>query len=380
VGCVLMVITGLTALELAAYGYLRMFTGYDGEHLMSYQFDDYKNIQLTPAYRNTHGVSHNKQGFRRSAETSRVKPPGVYRIFIMGGSTAYGLQSLSRYGREKYGVIRNDQTIDYYLERYLNEKLGADRVEVINAAITSHYSHHHLIYLNQTILKYAPDMVVFVDGFNDYYAYEPGFDQFKHYAYQERAHKMLDEPSVSAWLSYTGWWLFRKSYLVHVAGRAARPLLLQVQKIGKDRAVIDVEAALAQLRVNAKGNFVKMIERSAVILRQEKVAAVFTLQPELVFRQTKRLSPLEQRIFQELDTEWQVNFVDFKNRARPIVTEYARLAAESGGALFLDLTDIYGGVEEDVYTDYCHLTPAGNKRLAEYLGEKLLPVVGQSFK
>jgi hypothetical protein len=325
VGCVLMVITGLTALELAAYGYLRMFTGYDGEHLMSYQFDDYKNIQLTPAYRNTHGVSHNKQGFRRSAETSRVKPPGVYRIFIMGGSTAYGLQSLSRYGREKYGVIRNDQTIDYYLERYLNEKLGADRVEVINAAITSHYSHHHLIYLNQTILKYAPDMVVFVDGFNDYYAYEPGFDQFKHYAYQERAHKMLDEPSVSAWLSYTGWWLFRKSYLVHVAGRAARPLLLQVQKIGKDRAVIDVEAALAQLRVNAKGNFVKMIERSAVILRQEKVAAVFTLQPELVFRQTKRLSPLEQRIFQELDTEWQVNFVDFKNRARPIVTESATL-------------------------------------------------------
>jgi hypothetical protein len=92
------------------------------------------------------------------------------------------------------------------------------------------------------------------------------------------------------------------------------------------------------------------------------------------------LSPLEQRIYQELDTEWQVNFVDFKNRARPIVTEYARLAAESGGALFLDLTDIYGGVEDDVYTDYCHLTPAGNKRLAEYLGEKLLPVVGQSFK
>jgi hypothetical protein len=75
-----------------------------------------------------------------------------------------------------------------------------------------------------------------------------------------------------------------------------------------------------------------------------------------------------------------VNFVEFKNRARPIVTEYARTAAEGRGALFFDLTDIYGGIEDDVYTDYCHLTPAGNKRLAEYLGDKLLPVVGQGLQ
>ena len=138
----------------------------------------------------------NRQGFRRSTETARIKPEGVYRIFVMGGSTAYGLQSMSRYGQEKYSVIRNDETIDYYLERYLGERVGRDHVEVINAAITSHYSHHHLIYLNQVILKYSPDMIVFIDGFNDYYAYQHGFDQFRDYAYQERAHQMLDEPSV----------------------------------------------------------------------------------------------------------------------------------------------------------------------------------------
>ena len=79
-----------------------------------------------------------------------------------------------------------------------------DRVEVINAAITSHYSHHHLIYLNQAILKYSPDMVVFFDGFNDYYAYQHGFDQFRDYAYQERAHQMLDAPSGEAWLVLHG--------------------------------------------------------------------------------------------------------------------------------------------------------------------------------
>ena len=81
IGCVLMTIVCLGVLELSAYVYLRVFTGYDGEHLMSYRFDDYKNIQLTPGYRDTRGVAHNGQGFRRSEETSRVKPDGVYRIF-----------------------------------------------------------------------------------------------------------------------------------------------------------------------------------------------------------------------------------------------------------------------------------------------------------
>jgi lysophospholipase L1-like esterase len=272
-------------------------------------------------------------------------------------------------------VIRNDQTIDHYLEEYLAKRLGRDRVEVINAAITSHYSHHHLIYLNQVILKYSPDMVVFVDGFNDYYAYQHGFDQFRDYAYQERAHQMLDAPTAGAWLEYTGWWLFRKSYAAHVGGKTLQPFWLQVRRIGRTRARIDVDTALKDLRVNAEGNFVKMIERSSLILNHEGVVPIFTLQPELVLKQTKVLSPLEQKIYQELDTEWQENFVEFKNQARPIVTRYARAAAESTGAQFYDLTDIYGGVADDVYTDYCHLTPIGNQRLAEYLGERLLPTV-----
>jgi lysophospholipase L1-like esterase len=62
------------------------------------------------------------------------------------------------------------------------------------------------------------------------------------------------------------------------------------------------------------------------------------------------------------------------------VTEYARGAAEGSGAPFFDLTDVFGGMEDDVYTDYTHLTPMGNKRLAEYLGEKLLPVVGKPLR
>lgn len=373
-GYLVMAIFTVGVLELTSYYYLMAFEGYDGAHLITYEFDDYKNIRPTPGYVNTKGIYHNAQGFRERNDTNREKKPEIYRIFVMGGSTAYGLGSLSAYGREKYGIIRNNETIDAYLESYLNGKLGR-RVEVINAAITSHYSHHHLIYLNQTILKYHPDMVVFIDGFNDYYPYEKGFDQFEDYAYQERIHAFMDEPSLRAFVGYTGWWLFRKSHFIHVFAKTLRPWWIWTNRIGADRPSIDMEESLKNLEENGKNNFVKMVERNGLILAHEHVRAVFALQPEIVLKQSKALSPLERQIFEEMDGHWQENFVEYKNRALPIVRNLLKQATQVTGAIFADLTDPFQGLDDDAYTDYCHLTPAGNKRVAESLGNIIAPII-----
>ena len=353
-------------LEVGSCAFLRAVRGYDGEHLMSYQFDPYKNMRLTPHFRDTRGIEHNAQGFRRSSDTPRAKPEGTLRVFLMGGSTAYGIGGLSALGKREYPVIANDETIDYYLERALEGAIPGKRVEVINAAVTSFYSHHHLIYLNQSILKFDPDLVIFVDGFNDYFPYARGFDQFRDYAYQERAHGFMAEPTVSAWAAYTSWWLVRKSHFFHLAGHAGRTVWLLLNQ-GEGRPYVAVEQALANLRENAEANFVKMVERNGLILDHEGIPAVFTLQPELAFDQTKPFSPLEQQIFDEMENHWQENFVEYKRQARPIVIDYLEAATAATGSHFVDLTAIYGGVEGDVYTDYCHLTPLGNRVLAEAL-------------
>ena len=371
----LMLLLGASVLEVASCSYLQVFEGYDGAHLITYDFDEYKNITPAPNYHNTKGIHHNAQGFREDVDTPREKGANTYRIFIMGGSTAYGLQSMSRYGQEKYSVLRNSETIDTYLEEYLRGKVGDRKVEVIKAAITSQYSHHHLIYINQTVLKYDPDMVVFIDGFNDYFQYGKGFDQFRDYGYQERAHLFMGPPTIEAWMGYSGWWLFRKSHFVHLASKTLRPIWIAIKSAGQDRVHIDVDSALHNLEINAKANFMKMVERNSLILRHEGVAPVFVLQPEIVFTQSKVLSPLERQIYEELDQQWQENFVEFKNKARPRVVEYLQQSTTRTGSVFLDTTDIFGGLEEDAYTDYCHLTPRGNKRLAERIGERILPLL-----
>ena len=372
-------LSGLT-LEGFGYLYLRFFDGYDGMHLMNYQFDDYKIIHPTPNYSNSKGIHHNAQGFRRDQDTPREKPKDTYRIFLMGGSTAYGLQSLSKYGQEKYSVIRNNETIDHYLEEYLRPRVAGKTVEVINAAITSHFSHHHLIYLNQTILKYHPDMIIFLDGFNDYFQYAKDFDQFRDYAYQERAHLYMAEPTVEAWVGYTGWWLFRKSHFVHLTAKTLRPIWLSLKQLGRERAHIDVDEALSNLAVNAQANFIKMVERDSLILRHEGVIPVFALQPEIVFEQSKVFSEMEKLIFDEMSGHWQENFGEFKNKARPMVVNYLTQSTSKTGSVFFDLTDPFGGLIEDAYTDYCHLTPRGNKRLAEELGARLLPLITAGAK
>ena len=67
--------------------------------------------------------------------------------------------------------------------------------------------------------------------------------------------------------------------------------------------------------------------------------------------------------------------MEFKNRARPLVVNYLQKSTGRTGSVFLDMTDVFGGVEGDVYTDYCHLTPMGNKKLAEKIGEQILPLM-----
>lgn len=375
-GSILALCSTLAFLECASYVYLRVEEGYDGRHLMMHQFDDYKNIHPTPHYQDTRGITHNGQGFRRTEDVPMAKPPNTYRIFLMGGSTAYGLGSLSPKGHLKYPVLNNNETIDHYVEELLHHKIPSRRFEVINAGIPSHSSHHHLIYLNQTILKYHPDMIILLDGTNDYFPWEKGYDQFRDYPYREWSHLYLDEPSLKAWVSYTGFWLYRKSHFVYLAGKKLRPLWSAIQSIRpQPRPQLDVDEALQNLDANADANFIRMVERNALILRHEGIVPVFALQPDLLFEQHKILTEFEQERLAEIIKSKPVNYLQFKNRARPMVAEKLRQVTAGVGASFIDLTDIFGAIEDDAFTDDCHLTPLANRAIAEYIGDRIVPLI-----
>src|SRR5579859_5963059 len=121
---VILLLTVVAAgLEFGARLYLRETHGYDGEHLYQFAFDPYKNILPSPNYVDTRGIRHNSKGFRRSTEVNLTKPSGTYRIFLMGGSTAYGIGGLWPHIDTRYPVLKNSETIDAYLEQALSSAL-----------------------------------------------------------------------------------------------------------------------------------------------------------------------------------------------------------------------------------------------------------------
>jgi lysophospholipase L1-like esterase len=367
----------LVTLEGSASVYLRLTRGYDGRHLYEFEFDPYKNILPASGFVDTRGVRHNEQGFRRAAAVSRAKPPGTYRIFLMGASTAYGTGGLWPHIDRSHPVLRDEETISAYLEEYLGAVAPGTRIEVINAAITSTWTHHNLIYLNQTILGYDPDMVLFLDGYNDFFHVEPGHDQFASYTYNGQSTAILGAPTVGSLVRANGWWLYRKSAFVHVAVRALRNLkLLLSTERGADRPAVDVDAAMARMTEVFPASALKMQRRSGLILRDEGVTAVFMLQPMLILeRGHKPFTEVEQRMFEFNVESYLPNYEPFMHRAVEFVRARETAMAADVGAEFVDLTTIYGGVEEQIYTDYAHLTPAGNARLARVVADRIAPLI-----
>lgn len=129
-----------------------------------YKSHPFTGVTLKPGFKREGGqysFSINSLGMR-SAEMSAKKPPGVYRIFCLGGSTTYGT-----------GATSNDKTYPAQLERLLNT-LAADgrapagrRYEVGNCGVSGWSTVENLINLELKLVEFEPDSILLYDGVND---------------------------------------------------------------------------------------------------------------------------------------------------------------------------------------------------------------------
>ena len=113
-----------------------------------------------PSYRSADGkVRHNLLGCR-AEEVSRIKPAGVYRIMVLGGSTTYSTL-----------VRDNDATFTYKLERALNgwtSRGGLRRTfEVLNCGVPGYTSAEALARYIFSLSEYRADLVMVQLGIND---------------------------------------------------------------------------------------------------------------------------------------------------------------------------------------------------------------------
>ncbi len=99
-------------------------------------------------------VTHNSIGLR-SPEVSCQKPPGSWRVLLLGDSTIYG-----------HGVKEPD-TLRSRLEAALRKATGADRIDVVNGGVPGFSSHQSLGLFRQLDGCIQPDVVVIASLFCD---------------------------------------------------------------------------------------------------------------------------------------------------------------------------------------------------------------------
>jgi len=157
-------------------------------------------------------ASHNALGFR-GRETTREKPPGVFRIVTLGGSSVYG-QSESK----------DEAVWSARLEEILRVERPGSRIEVINAGAPGYSSFEMLVQLEMRVVDLAPDVVVVYEAVNDMRAalytagaLEPAGDN-THY----RSPWPVDRPSsLEKLLQKSRTYLIARRYLTNYVQRRA---------------------------------------------------------------------------------------------------------------------------------------------------------------
>jgi lysophospholipase L1-like esterase len=365
--------------ELGAWAYFRLTQPYPT--LEAYltqraanEFDPYRIIRLNPKHR-FGGTMHDAQGFRRSTDVVKAKPPGTIRIFLMGGSAAYGVAPPPPFPPF---TVTNEDTLDAHLERLLAARFPGRRIEVINAAVVGYRVHIHWIYLNQVLLDYDPDIVLFMDGHNDHYRASDAYNQFD---YDHLALERLNEPSLRSALNAMLRFAAEHSYAAAgLQSRLGRFLdaSLTSRRLEAPWAE-DMERRDDQLlevyRRTARRTWASIVRQNARLLQDRGVKAVVMLQPELLLAQSKPMTAEEEQL-RTLERDLRPpGHEAYLNFVKPTTVALLHEALAGTDATFVDGTDPFGGVREQAYIDYCHLSGAGFAALARYLMPVLTPIV-----
>ncbi|HKB14572.1 MAG TPA: GDSL-type esterase/lipase family protein [Planctomycetota bacterium] len=312
------------------------------------RYAPYLLSENAPNFR-SESIQVDERGFRSRPFADR-KPGGAFRLFLLGGSTAVG-----------YGIPSNSETITGQLLQTLESRNPGRAFEVVNAAVSGYTSTQELILLHTKILRWEPDVVVVLDGRNDFYfSTLPGW----------RPHRNDDVDTVAALVEDANRSplrsLLRRSSLFRRLGLVARS--------GGDpasRAVDSAEGAHEEgrLRPEAVDLWARNLKYMHEVARSERVRTFFLLQPSLAHTD-KELTVAERGLLDELDRKPKAYVKEYARLSAALFDEAARRIEElrAAGVEALDCRGIFGKEARTVFTDECHLNALG----ARYVADRIL--------
>jgi lysophospholipase L1-like esterase len=337
-----------------------------------------------------------EHGFLHDTPVSRDKPPGTFRIFLVGGSTAFGAGQNVRYHTvHPYpdGLYAYPSSIAGHLQSYLQTHNPSTRYEVINAAGFERRIHQSLIQYIETLSQFQPDLIINLDGMNDVYSLVTGTpfadleQQLPFYVELYQGQRSLLRYSSTYYVLSTLYskWVNRQRLAetaptTENAGKAAGTSTVTPLP-SENSGHAFYEESKDRYKKNA-GRLLQIVRQYFAILKADHTPSIFVLQPLLNrTKENKHLSAIERKLADVMvpagaDASASVDqcalllayFYD------DYLSDALRKTAKESGVEYVDMNAEVANLGPDVelYTDYCHLTPEGNRRVAEILGRAIL--------
>ncbi|HZR80984.1 MAG TPA: SGNH/GDSL hydrolase family protein [Candidatus Binatia bacterium] len=260
------------------------------------------------------------------------KRPDRFRVLLSGGSTAFGS-----------GLASDDSTLAVQLERRLPS------VEVIDVALDAYTSGHELATLVFAGMDLAPDAVVSLGGWNDFYQLRVGHDVPE---YEEQIERQLVRSARAADPNVLRRWPWGaiETFLPAIARRLG--VRDSIAPRGGDATLVpDPDRSAAA--------YVANVSRMARISAAMGAGFLVVIQPDRC-EMDARIGAAERdgclRAFSERYTRFR---------------ELATSALRDAGVRVVDLGDGEAELPATLFTDPVHLTAEGYRRLAELLAPRV---------
>jgi lysophospholipase L1-like esterase len=267
----------------------------------------------------------NMLGFRDERQSYASKPDRTVRIFITGGSTAWGS-----------GASSQKKTISYVLEQILNERVSRTtgyRYEVVNTAFPAWTTTQEKLLIQQRLVDMHPDVVLMFSGTNDVHWTREGRDIRWFYSPLDQNYVMLlnEMYKASGHPEWTFAWPFSSRQI-------------ECSDLGRVTARNVEEAVSAVDRVQAR--------------------LIFALQPNVVST-SKRLSKREQQLPEVQNKPY------WDSCYQALRDGLGRISARN--YQLLDLSRSFGetGDDTEVFVDSYHFADLGNRLIAQALADQI---------
>ncbi|WP_072218109.1 GDSL family lipase [Leptolyngbya sp. NIES-2104] len=331
----------------------------------------------------------NEQGFRADQAVSLDKPRDEVRIFLLGGSAAFGQLSSN-----------NQSTIAAQLETRLNQQVAAQksapnkfrpdtlpyfadelekalklppriretRYRVINAAVPGYASGNELAQLAFEVLPYKPDAIVLMNGYSDLLL--PSANEGVDVPEVESLMASAPRHLIASWGNHLDnffhqfylvksvqYWVFRPQ-------TALKQLIPPTEAPVQDRLTTDTKE-LDQRTTRYRQN----LQQVSRLVSASKIPLFIALQPEVSSRAAKPAGR-EKEILDQLGARYPEQIKTGYTKLQSAIEQVKR---ETPNTATLNLTETVNTAQGEVFQDAIHLTDSANSAIANRLYDAIVP-------